>query len=72
MRDRVDADTTASFAETIAGQPSAVPNDIRDAVNALIALGYKPQEATRMVESVDSQGCSSEEIIRSALKTMVK
>ena len=44
---------------------------IQDAVSALIALGYKPQEASRMVSRVDDGVMSSEEIIRGALKERV-
>lgn len=39
-----------------------------DAVSALIALGYKSQEASRMVRSVDAGDLSSEQIIRAALQ----
>ena len=42
-----------------------------DAVSALIALGYKPQEASKAVSAVDEDGLSSEELIRRALKGMV-
>ena len=34
----------------------------------LTALGYKPQEALRMVKAVDAEGLGSEAIIRAALK----
>lgn len=44
---------------------------IQDAVSALIALGYKPQEASRAVSKVDDGSLSSEEIIRRALREMV-
>jgi len=49
---------------------SAVPanNTVKDAVSALVSLGYKPQEASRMVSQVESDGLSSEEIIRLALR----
>jgi len=43
----------------------------RDACSALEALGYKPQEANRLVRSIDSDGLSSEEIIRSALRNVM-
>ncbi len=43
-----------------------------DAVRALIALGYKPQEASRMVHILDSAGLSSEQIIRRALQSLAK
>lgn len=44
---------------------------IQDAISALIALGYKPQEASRVVSKVDDGNLSSEEIIRRSLKEMV-
>jgi len=43
---------------------------LNEAVSALIALGYKPQEASRAVRKVPGSGLSSEEIIRQALKGM--
>lgn len=43
-----------------------------EAVSALIALGYKPAEASRMVRSVDCEGQSTENIIRAALQSTVK
>ena len=72
MRDRLDrlelgANAVAPVAP-VAGAPLDTP--VSDAVGALIALGYKPNEASRMVRSVDSEGLSSEEIIRTALKSM--
>ncbi len=46
---------------------------IADAESALIALGYKPAEAARAVSAVyDETLVSSEELIRQALKAMVK
>lgn len=44
---------------------------IQDAISALIALGYKSQEASRAVSKVDDGQFSSEEIIRYALREMV-
>lgn len=44
---------------------------VQDAVSALIALGYKPQEASRAVSKVDDGALSSEEMIRRALREMV-
>ena len=42
-----------------------------DAVSALIALGFKPQEASRAVAAVEEKDLSSEELIRRSLKGMV-
>lgn len=41
-----------------------------EAVSALIALGYKPNEAARVVRTVQVSGASAEDIIRQALKSM--
>ena len=46
---------------------------VADAEGALISLGYKPQEASRMVTAVnDDSVMDSEELIRRALKSMVR
>ncbi|WP_193073858.1 Holliday junction branch migration protein RuvA [Pseudomonas sp. FME51] len=52
------------------GAPTAM-SGTADAVSALIALGYKPQEASRAVANIKEEGLSSEELIRRALKGMV-
>lgn len=43
-----------------------------EAVSALIALGYKPQEASRAISKVMFEGASSQELIRSALQSLAK
>ena len=43
-----------------------------EAYSALISLGYKPPEATRLLKSADEPGLSTTEIIRRALKSAVK
>lgn len=42
----------------------------KDAVSALISLGFKPAEASRAVSAVLEDGLSSEDLIRRALKGM--
>ncbi|MCY1400574.1 Holliday junction ATP-dependent DNA helicase RuvA [compost metagenome] len=49
---------------------AAVSSAEADAVSALIALGFKPQEASRAVAAVQEEGLSSEELIRRSLKGM--
>ncbi|MGR0279821.1 Holliday junction branch migration protein RuvA [Marinomonas dokdonensis] len=44
----------------------------QEAEAALIALGYKPQEAAKAVANVPVDGASSEEVIRAALKGMLR
>jgi Holliday junction DNA helicase RuvA len=59
----------------VTGGEARVPaaNNVADAEGALIALGYKPQEASRMVAAVnDDCVASSEDLIRRALKSVVK
>ncbi|MDC0661986.1 Holliday junction branch migration protein RuvA [Marinobacter sp. SS21] len=48
-------------------QPSATD----EAESALIALGYKPQEAAKVVSKVAQDGMTREALIRSALKSMI-
>ncbi len=72
MRDRLDRlDGVSGIAHTAPAKGAAITdNPVSDAVGALIALGYKPVEASRMVRTVDSEGLNSEEIIRGALKAV--
>ena len=49
------------------------PDDpVAEAVNALIALGLKPPEASRRVNAVHEDGQTCEQIVRSALQAMVR
>lgn len=58
---------------TLAAAPAGSRPLIDDAESALIALGYKPAEASRAVSAVYNETLeSSEELIRQALKAMVK
>ena len=71
LRDRLDSAsvTTASAA----GAPAGVTiSPVEDAVSALVGLGYKPQEASQMVRTMETSDMSSEEIIRSALQISVQ
>lgn len=54
----------------VKGAAAAPASSSADAVSALIALGYKPQEASRAVNAIKEDGLSSEELIRRALKSM--
>ncbi len=72
MRDRLVDWQTGEAAVLPNAAAQRLPADAgREAVSALIALGYRPQEASRMVQSVDSEGLSSEAIIREALKASI-
>jgi len=63
--------TVGTEPNVISTNVSELPdNSTQDAISALISLGYKPQQASMMVLKVDSKACSSEEIIRQALKSV--
>ncbi|UDL03400.1 Holliday junction branch migration protein RuvA [Marinobacter sp. CA1] len=54
--------------------PAATPpavDPVEEAESALIALGYKPQEAAKAVNQIAGEGMSREELIRLALKNMI-
>lgn len=60
-----------------AGLPSFGGSDVpatpeRDAITALITLGYKAAEAERAVGKLKTDNASAEDLIRAALKGMVK
>jgi len=66
LRDKVDL---AGAPMAGAARPASVPADpVQEAISALIALGYKPVEASRAVSLVPQAGLRSEDIIRAALK----
>ncbi len=73
MRDRLKdwelSSITSRSADNALGRASSQSDD---AVSALIALGYKPQEASRLVFAVATDELTSEEIIREALRAFVK
>ncbi len=54
---------------SVPGAPGAA-DPVSEAVSALIALGYKPQEASRAVRNIASKDASAEDIIRQALRSM--
>lgn len=74
MRDRIDKLDLGSASMQMKsndGVESVQASPVADAVSALIALGYKPNDASRMVRNVEAADLSSEEIIRLALQSMV-
>lgn len=77
MRDRLDdwaaAPVVAVAVEGAAGVAGGASRLVADAESALVALGYKPQEAARAISAVlGDEIDSSEELIRLALKGMVR
>lgn len=77
MRDKLkDFEAAGSTAGTelpkVMASQSGSNQVVVDAESALIALGYKPQEASRAISAIDIANLSSEEVIKRALKNMVK
>jgi Holliday junction DNA helicase RuvA len=64
MRDHFNAVPKASGGVPVARSPR------EEAMNALLALGYKPAEATRMLENAGA-GKTTEEMIRAALQNTI-
>lgn len=61
---------------TVGGEPASDqvvtgPDPKEEAEAALIALGYKPQEAAKAVSKVAEEGATSETLIRLALRNMI-
>ncbi len=74
MRDRLGglASTTGLGPAVVGGTTSRSQTPLADAVAALTALGYRPQDASQMVKAVQDDDLSSEELIRAALKAAAK
>jgi len=71
MRDSVQKLLTPAAPE--AGAAAAPAQSAQgEAFSALVALGYKPPEATRLLKAADEPGLSTTEIIRRALKSAAK
>jgi len=71
LRDKLD-DLSSGGVRPLTGRAPPPGDALSEAASALQALGYKPQEANRMVRSVGDPDLSVEEIIRLALQAMVK
>jgi Holliday junction DNA helicase RuvA len=69
LRDRAGAAQAGHLAQTGAAVP-AMPS--AEARAALEALGYKPAEAQRLVEAVQAEGKSTDQLIREALRRAVR
>ena len=74
MKDKLDATAAALLPESgsVKAAASGAETAVSEAVSALVSLGYKPAEASRMVRAVETEGLGSEEIIRTALQSLVK
>jgi holliday junction DNA helicase RuvA len=71
MRDGVQKFAMPALKEGALSGPSAASPQ-SEAFAALIALGYKPPEVSRLLKTADEPGLSTTDIIRRALKSAAK
>lgn len=71
MKDRLKALGGATFAPGAAAG-TAPAGAQAEAFSALVALGYKPAEVTRLLQGVDPAVTTTEELIRHALKAAAR
>ncbi len=74
MRDRLPdlADSAATSTNKTGSATPAPGNPKQEAVSALCSLGYKPLDASKMVQNISAEGKSCEDIIRLALQGAVR
>ncbi|MEJ2687090.1 MAG: Holliday junction branch migration protein RuvA [Gammaproteobacteria bacterium] len=75
MRDRLPGVGSDGASPVFSGAAPAANGEadpVQEAVGALVALGYKPQEASRMVRAVAASDLSAEQMIRQALQATVR
>jgi len=76
MRDKLPTLTESSHSDVSkdvnASPPVSRSRAKQEAISALCALGYKPTEASKMVQNIAQEDKSCEEIIRLALQGKVK
>lgn len=70
LRDRLEAAPGAglNLSGDREGEGGGRERALADAVSALVALGYRPVDATRMARAADDGSAGAEEIIRNALR----
>lgn len=70
MRDKLTEWSPVSGKGAISA-PTERHQTLQDAIAALLSLGYKQQEANRVVTKIDDGAAASEELIRRALREMM-
>ncbi|MBE9561641.1 MAG: Holliday junction branch migration protein RuvA [Proteobacteria bacterium] len=71
MRDYLkNSNTPASSFKPITNLTPKSTTPVEDAISALIALGYKPNDANSMVKSIAQDDMDSEDLIRKALQSL--
>ncbi len=71
MRDKLKqsfSDNQTCASDTFSGLNINLPE--QEAISALVALGYKPQEASKVIAKLDITALNTQDIIRLALKSI--
>ena len=71
MKDKLVV-TGSAPTSSVAAHAAVQASPSSEAVSALVALGYRPVEASRLVKSVEAEGLGSEELIRAALQSLIR
>ena len=75
MRDRLpelDESSAASINHSSGVSPISIVNPKQEAISALCSLGYKPLDASKMVQNISADDKTCEDIIRLALQGAVR
>ena len=72
MRDRVAElpDSIVTTGGGLASSKTSPADPATDAISGLVALGYKPAEASKLIHALDPEDKTSEDLIREALKNL--
>lgn len=71
MRDKLVDWQSESVLPSTGKQMTGNSGPAHEALSALLALGYKPQEASRLLQQVATEGKTSETIIKAALRLAI-
>jgi len=74
MRDRLPdlGISGTATAETVGVEVTSIGNPKQEAISALCSLGYKPFDASKMIQNINVEGKTCEDIIRLALQGAVR
>ena len=71
LRDRLPKLTETEAVNNTTAKPFSLSHS-DEAINALLALGYKPVQASQMIAAYENQGLSVEDMIRQALRASLR
>jgi len=69
LKDKIKTDELIAVQDDFSGSRN---NEVAEAIEALISLGYSRQDTVRAVYSLDTEGLSVEDVIKMALKKLAK